>query len=61
MCNVEHLCFEREEAAIKELHNVAYDTRIGGRAEGAHLHIVHLSDSQASLNIIKVFLLKIFS
>ncbi|KMZ69206.1 Allantoinase [Zostera marina] len=42
-----------EEAAIRELHSVAYETRTGGRAEGAHIHIVHLSDSQASLNIIK--------
>lgn len=30
------------------------DTRIGGLAEGAHLHIVHLSDSSSSLDLIKV-------
>ena len=30
------------------------DTRSGGLAEGAHLHIVHLSDSSSSLELIKV-------
>lgn len=44
----------REETAIKELLTVTKDTRIGGSAEGAHLHIVHLSDSQSSLELIKV-------
>ncbi|XP_019051521.1 PREDICTED: allantoinase [Nelumbo nucifera] len=43
----------REEAAIRELLTVTNDTRSGGRAEGAHLHIVHLSDATASLDLIK--------
>ncbi|CAA6673379.1 unnamed protein product [Spirodela intermedia] len=43
----------KEEAAISELYKVAQDTRVGGRAEGAHLHIVHLSDAWKSLGIIK--------
>lgn len=30
------------------------ETRTGGPAEGAHLHIVHLSDSISSLDLIKV-------
>lgn len=30
------------------------ETRTGGPAEGAHLHIVHLSDSSSSLDLIKV-------
>ncbi|XP_058771601.1 allantoinase-like [Vicia villosa] len=42
-----------EEAAIKELVDVTKDTRIGGTFEGAHVHIVHLSDSSASLDLIK--------
>ncbi|KAI3800388.1 hypothetical protein L1987_28478 [Smallanthus sonchifolius] len=42
-----------EEAAIRELLTVSKDTRIGGPAEGAHLHIVHLSDSSSSLELIK--------
>ncbi|KAG6694631.1 hypothetical protein I3842_09G058400 [Carya illinoinensis] len=42
-----------EEAAIKELVTVTKDTRNGGPAEGAHLHIVHLSDSSSSLDLIK--------
>lgn len=42
-----------EEAAIKELLTVSKDTRNGGPAEGAHLHIVHLSDARSSLNLIK--------
>ncbi|PON36778.1 Allantoinase [Parasponia andersonii] len=42
-----------EQAAIKELLTVTKDTRIGGSAEGAHLHIVHLSDSSSSLDLIK--------
>ncbi|MCH92302.1 allantoinase 1-like, partial [Trifolium medium] len=42
-----------EEAAIKELVDVAKDTRIGGSLEGAHVHIVHLSDASASLDLIK--------
>ncbi|XP_027358934.1 allantoinase isoform X2 [Abrus precatorius] len=42
-----------EQAAIKELVGVTKDTRIGGPLEGAHVHIVHLSDSSASLDLIK--------
>ncbi|KAK7412332.1 hypothetical protein VNO78_03786 [Psophocarpus tetragonolobus] len=42
-----------EEAAIKQLVGVTKDTRIGGPLEGAHVHIVHLSDSSASLDLIK--------
>jgi len=48
------LYFSREEAAIKELLGVTKDTRIGGPLEGAHVHIAHLSDSSASLDLIKV-------
>ncbi|KAL6333737.1 hypothetical protein AAG906_028923 [Vitis piasezkii] len=42
-----------EEAAIRELLTVTKDTRAGGPAEGAHLHIVHLSDASSSLDLIK--------
>ncbi|XP_007025650.2 PREDICTED: allantoinase [Theobroma cacao] len=42
-----------EEAAIRELLTVTKDTRIGGPAEGAHLHVVHLSDASSSLDLIK--------
>ncbi|KAI8567672.1 hypothetical protein RHMOL_Rhmol02G0139900 [Rhododendron molle] len=42
-----------EEAAIRELLTVTNGTRTGGRAEGAHLHIVHLSDARSSLELIK--------
>ncbi|CAK9152520.1 unnamed protein product [Ilex paraguariensis] len=42
-----------EEAAIRELLTVTKDTRTGGPAEGAHLHIVHLSDARCSLDLIK--------
>ncbi|KAA8515270.1 hypothetical protein F0562_018500 [Nyssa sinensis] len=42
-----------EEAAIRELLTVTKDTRTGGHAEGAHLHIVHLSDARSSLDLIK--------
>ncbi|WJX22243.1 allantoinase [Trifolium repens] len=42
-----------EEAAIKQLVDVTKDTRIGGSLEGAHVHVVHLSDSSASLDLIK--------
>ncbi|XP_048447041.1 allantoinase-like isoform X2 [Pyrus x bretschneideri] len=42
-----------EEAAIRDLLTLTKDTRIGGPAEGAHLHIVHLSDSRSSLDLIK--------
>ncbi|XVF25820.1 hypothetical protein REPUB_Repub13aG0246500 [Reevesia pubescens] len=42
-----------EEAAIRELLTVTKDTRNGGPAEGAHLHVVHLSDASSSLDLIK--------
>ncbi|MCO5571707.1 hypothetical protein L7F22_025454 [Adiantum nelumboides] len=42
-----------EREAVKELVNVARDTAIGGSAEGAHIHIVHLSDSGESIELIK--------
>ncbi|XP_014493755.1 probable allantoinase 1 isoform X3 [Vigna radiata var. radiata] len=42
-----------EEAAIRQLVGVSKDTGIGGSLEGAHIHIVHLSDSSASLDLIK--------
>lgn len=44
----------REEGAIRDLLTVTKDTRTGGPAEGAHLHIVHLSDSRSSLDLIMV-------
>lgn len=44
----------REEAAIRELLTVAKDTRTDGPAEGAHLHIVHLSDASSSLDLLMV-------
>lgn len=43
----------REEAAIRELLTVTMDTRAGGPASGAHLHVVHLSDASSSLDLIK--------
>ncbi|XP_038691594.1 allantoinase isoform X2 [Tripterygium wilfordii] len=42
-----------EEAAVRELLTVSKDTRTGGPAEGAHLHIVHLSDADATSQLIK--------
>ncbi|CAN0892434.1 ALN [Linum grandiflorum] len=42
-----------EEAAIRELLTVSGDTRPGGPAEGAHLHVVHLSDAGSSLELLK--------
>ncbi|KAL2341907.1 hypothetical protein Fmac_009847 [Flemingia macrophylla] len=42
-----------EQAAIKELVGVTKHTRIGSSLEGAHVHIAHLSDSSASLDLIK--------
>lgn len=44
----------REQEAIKDLLALTKDTRIGAPAEGAHLHIVHLSDASSSLDLIKV-------
>lgn len=42
-----------EERAISDLQSAMQETRPGGLAEGAHLHIVHLSDSRTSLDLIK--------
>lgn len=42
-----------EQAAVRELLTVTKDTRTGGPAEGAHLHIVHLADARSSLELIK--------
>ncbi|KAJ8761624.1 hypothetical protein K2173_004400 [Erythroxylum novogranatense] len=42
-----------EEAAISELLTVSKDTRTGASAEGAHLHIVHLSDAGSSLQLLR--------
>ncbi|KAL1221754.1 Allantoinase [Cardamine amara subsp. amara] len=42
-----------EEGAIRNLLSVTKNTRIGGSAEGAHVHIVHLSDASSSLDMIK--------
>ncbi|XP_044495077.1 allantoinase isoform X2 [Mangifera indica] len=42
-----------EETAIRELIAITKDTRPGGPAEGAHLHIVHLADASSSLDLIK--------
>ncbi|KAJ4846568.1 hypothetical protein Tsubulata_043281 [Turnera subulata] len=42
-----------EEAAIREIMKVSMDTRIGGPAEGAHVHIVHLADAGSSLELLK--------
>lgn len=47
----------REEAAIRELQEAMQDTKFSGRAEGAHVHIVHLSDAKGSLDLIKVVLI----
>lgn len=42
-----------ERAAVDQLINLANDTTIGGLAEGAHIHIVHLSDSTDTLDMLK--------
>lgn len=42
-----------EETAIIELLTVTKETRTDGPAEGAHLHIVHISNARASLDLIK--------
>ena len=43
-----------EESAIRDLQRAMKDTEAGGRSEGAHIHIVHLSDAKASLELMKV-------
>ncbi|XP_073000780.1 probable allantoinase isoform X4 [Typha latifolia] len=42
-----------EAAAIRELQAAMKETEIGGHAEGAHIHVVHLSDATTSLDLIK--------
>ncbi|XP_020577388.1 allantoinase [Phalaenopsis equestris] len=42
-----------EIEAISELRTAMEETKVGGPAEGAHVHIVHLSDAGTSLNLIK--------
>ncbi|KAH9627313.1 hypothetical protein KSS87_016774 [Heliosperma pusillum] len=42
-----------EQAAITDLLTVSKDTRVGGPLEGAHLHVVHLSDAGTSLDLLK--------
>lgn len=42
-----------EAAAIRDLQGAIEETRVGGLVEGAHVHIVHLSDSGTSLELIK--------
>ncbi|KAH7438834.1 hypothetical protein KP509_04G032900 [Ceratopteris richardii] len=49
--NTRPATWERE--AVSKLVNLASDTIVGGSAEGAHIHIVHLSDSGETLNLIK--------
>lgn len=44
----------RETEAVRQLMEVAKDTRSGGVADGAHVHVVHLSDATNTLSIIKV-------
>ncbi|KAL2494176.1 Allantoinase [Forsythia ovata] len=41
-------------SSVRELLTVMKDTRTGGPAEGAHLHIVHLADARSSLELIKI-------
>lgn len=42
-----------EKEAVQQLVDLAKDTTSGGSAEGAHIHIVHLSDSGDTLDLIK--------
>ncbi|KAK4792953.1 hypothetical protein SAY86_023388 [Trapa natans] len=42
-----------EEEAIRQLLTVSKDTSPGGPSEGAHLHVVHLSDASSSLELIE--------
>lgn len=42
-----------EENAIRELQTAMEETKVGGPAEGAHIHIAHLSDAGISLDLIK--------
>jgi allantoinase len=46
--------FERETEAVRQLVELAKDTAPGGAAEGAHIHLVHLSDARDTLSLVKV-------
>lgn len=39
---------------MRQLMEVAKDTKPGAIAEGAHVHVVHLSDGEDTLSLIKV-------
>ena len=39
---------------MRQLMEVAKDTQHGAIAEGAHVHVVHLSDGEETLSLIKV-------
>lgn len=45
------ITWERE--AVRQLMEVAKDTKPGGIAEGAHVHVVHLTDGEDTLSLIK--------
>jgi allantoinase len=45
------LSWERE--GVRQLMEVAKDTKPGGVAEGAHVHVVHLTDAEDSLDHVK--------
>jgi allantoinase len=45
------ITWERE--AVRQLMEVAKDTKPGAIAEGAHVHVVHLSDGEDTLSLIK--------
>ena len=49
-------CFRwcREREAVRQLMEVAKDTQPGGPGYGAHVHVVHLSDGEDTLSMIKV-------
>ncbi|KAL2538122.1 USP domain-containing protein [Forsythia ovata] len=51
MTNSSHI---KGTSSVRELLTVMKDTRTGGPAEGAHLHIVHLADARSSLELIKI-------
>lgn len=50
----------RERTAVQQLMEVAKDTKSGGPAEGAHVHVVHLSDAEETLSLIKVYFASTF-
>ncbi|KAL2552487.1 Allantoinase [Forsythia ovata] len=51
MTNSSHI---KGTSSVRELLTVMKDTRTGGPAEGAHLHIVHLADARSFLELIKI-------